>query len=52
MCRQRTKRVIGLCSAAFGLGIVLSYFMPGFFLIFLEAIALVVAGVLLLSASK
>ena len=53
MCRQRMmRRLIGLCSAAFGLGIVLSYFLPGFFLIFLEAVALVLAGILLLGASK
>ena len=55
MCRcsrDRLRRLVGLCSASFGLGVALSYFLPGFFLVFLEAVALVVAGILLLGASK
>jgi len=52
MCRYKTRRLVGLCAASFGLGILLSYFIPGFFLSFLEAIALVVAGILLLGSSK
>lgn len=49
MCRYRTKKLVGLLAATFGLGILLSYFLPGFLLAFLEAAALVVAGISLLS---
>ena len=52
MCRYRVRRLVGICAASFGLGILLSYFLPGFLLSFLEAVALVAAGILLLGASK
>ena len=52
MCKCKRKKLIGLCSACFGLGILLSYFLPGFILAFLEAIALVIAGLMLLGLSK
>lgn len=48
MCDRKLRRLIGLCCAALGLGILLSYILPGFILAFAEAIALCVAGFMLL----
>lgn len=48
MCKCKIKKIVGLCSLTFGLGILMSYFLPGFLLAFLESVALVVAGIILL----
>lgn len=48
MCNRKLRRVIGLGCAALGLGILMSYLLPGFILAFAEAIALSVAGFMLL----
>ena len=53
MCRQRMiKRLVGLCSAAFGLRDSAIVFSVEALSHFLEAVALVLAGILLLGASK
>ena len=52
MRRCKLNRLVGLCSATYGLGIISSYFFPGFLLSFFLAAALVTAGLLLLSSSK
>lgn len=47
MCREK-RRLIGTCSVCFGAGILLSFLLPGYFLAFIEAIAVIVSGILLL----
>ena len=48
MCQIDLRRLIGISAACFGAGILLSFLLPGYFLAFLEAGVVVVAGVLLL----
>lgn len=48
MCDRRTRRVIGIGCTAFGAGILFSYLAPGIFLAIAEAVALGVAGIVLL----
>jgi len=48
MCRINLRKVLGLGAVCFGSGILLSFVLPGFILAFLEAAALIFAGILLL----
>ena len=48
MCQIKLRRVLGLFAVCFGAGILLSFVLPGFILAFLEAVALIAAGILLL----
>ena len=48
MCHVKLLRVLGMGAICFGAGILLSFVLPGVILAFLEALALIVAGVLIL----
>jgi len=48
MCQLRLRKLIGISAVCFGAGILLSFLLPGFFLAFIEAAVLIVAGILLL----
>ena len=48
MCPINSRRLIGLCTVCFGAGILVSFLLPGYFLAFLEAGVVVLAGILLL----
>ncbi len=48
MCQIKLRRLIGISSVCFGAGILLSFILPGYFLAFIEAAVLIVAGILLL----
>lgn len=51
MCDRRLKRAVGLGCVAVGLGILLTYLFRGVLLTTVAAIALSVAGVMLLKSS-
>ncbi len=48
MCRINLRKAIGISAVCFGAGILLSFLLPGYFLAFIEAAVVIVAGVLLL----
>jgi hypothetical protein len=48
MCQIRLRKLLGLTAVAFGAGILLSFILPGYFLAFIEAAAIIAAGLLLL----
>ena len=48
MCQINLRRLLGISTACFGAGILLSFLLPGYFLAFLEAGIVVLAGILLL----
>lgn len=48
VCQIRLRKLLGISAVCFGAGILLSFILPGYFLAFIEAAALVAAGVLLL----
>lgn len=48
MCRADLRKLVGISAICFGAGILLSFLLPGFFLAFLEAVVVIVAGILLL----
>ena len=52
MCRIGFRKLAGISAICFGAGIFLSFLLPGYFLAFLEAAALVSAGVLLLRKNR
>ena len=52
MCGYEKRRVFAIALIAFGAGILLSCFLRGFILTFIEAAAVIAAGVLLLNSSK
>ena len=45
---MNTRKLIGFAVIGFGMGIFLSFLLPGRFLAFIEAAAIITAGVLLL----
>ncbi len=47
MC-PNTRKLLGIATVCFGAGIFLSFLLPGRFLAFIEATAVIAAGVLLL----
>ena len=48
MCRINLRRLVGISAACFGAGIFLSFLLPGYFLAFVEAAVVIIAGILLL----
>lgn len=48
MCQIHLRKAIGISAVCFGAGIFLSFLLPGYVLAFLEAAALIGAGILLL----
>ena len=48
MCCDNKRKLIGICTVSFGAGILLSFLLPGYFLAFIEAVAVIVSGILLL----
>ena len=48
MYRINTRRLIAISVICFGAGIFLSFLIPGYFLAFIEAAVIIVAGILLL----
>lgn len=52
MCRNNMRKMIGTCTVCFGAGVLLSFLLPGYFLAFIEAFAIILAGILLLGKSR
>ncbi len=48
MCQMNSRRLVGICTVCFGAGILVSFLLPGYFLAFLEAGVVLLAGLLLL----
>lgn len=48
MCQIKLRKLLGITAVCFGAGILLSFLLPGYILAFLEALVVIVAGVLLL----
>ncbi|MBR2294110.1 MAG: hypothetical protein IKA44_07425 [Clostridia bacterium] len=48
MCRLSLKKLLGIAAISFGAGIFLSFLLPPYFLAFIEAAVVIVAGILLL----
>ena len=49
MCQIHLCKLVGISLVCFGAGILLSFLLPGYILVFLEAAAMVAAGLLLLN---
>jgi len=47
MCSRKMRKYIGICTICFGAGVLLSCIFPGFILAYIEAVALLVAGLML-----
>ena len=52
MCQVTLRKLVGISAICFGAGILLSFLLPGFFLAFLEAVVVIVAGILLLGKRR
>ncbi len=52
MCQIDLRKVIGISTVCFGAGILLSFLLPGYFLAFIEAGAVICAGILLLGKHR
>lgn len=52
MYQVHLRKVIGLSVICFGVGIALSFLLPGYILAFLEALVVIVSGVLLLGRRR
>ncbi len=52
MCQDHLRKVIGISAICFGGGILLSFLLPGYFLAFLEAAAVIAFGALLLGKRR
>ena len=52
MCQIGIGKLVGISAVCFGGGILLSFLLPGYFLAFLEAAALITAGLLLLKKKR
>ena len=48
MCRISLCRAFGIATVGFGLGVLVAFMLPGYLIAFVEAAAVVTAGVLLL----
>ncbi len=48
MCQIKLRKILGIGAMCFGAGILLSFLLPGYFLAFVEAAVVIVAGFLLL----
>lgn len=52
MCQVNLRKLVGISAICFGAGILLAFLLPGFFLAFLEAVVVIVAGILLLGKRR
>ena len=52
MCQICLRKLVGISAVCFGAGILLSFLLHGYILIFIEAIVLVAAGILLLGKKR
>ena len=52
MCRISLSGVFGIAAASFGAGVLVAFLLPGYLVAFVEAAAVVAAGVLLLKKHK
>ena len=52
MCQICLRKVVGIATACFGAGILLSFLLPGYFLAVVEAGVVIAAGVLLLGKHR
>ena len=48
MCQIKFRRLLGISTVCFGAGVFLSFILPSFILAFIEAAALITAGILIL----
>lgn len=48
MCRSDLRKLIGIATICFGVGILLSFLLPGYVLAYIEAAVVIIAGILLL----
>ena len=48
MCRISLCKVFGVATLSFGLGVLAAFMLPGYLIAFVEAAAIIAAGVLLL----
>lgn len=48
MCRISIRKVLGIGAVCFGAGVLVSFLLPGYLIAFVEAAAVVAAGLLLL----
>ena len=49
MCQVTLRKLFGISAVCFGAGILVSFLLPGYILAFLEALAVIAAGIFLLS---
>ena len=52
MCQLGIRKLIGISAVCFGAGILLSFLLPAYFLVFIEAAVVVSAGALLLGKNR
>ena len=48
MCRVGLRKVLGIGAVCFGVGVLVSFLLPGYLIAFVEAAVVVAAGLLLL----
>lgn len=48
VCRIELKKAFGIAVVCFGVGVLVSFLLPGYLIAFVEAAAVIVAGLLLL----
>ena len=48
MCRISLCRAFGIAAASFGVGVLVAFLLPGYLIAFVEAAAVIAAGLLLL----
>ena len=52
MCQVHLRKMLGISVICFGVGILLSFLLPGYILAFIEAVVVVASGVLLLGRRR
>ena len=52
MCRMSLRRALGVATVCFGVGVLASFLLPGYLLAFVEAAAVIIAGLLLLGKNN
>ena len=52
MYQVNLRKLVGISVICFGAGILLSFLLPGFFLAVLEAVVVIVAGILLVGKRR
>ena len=48
MCRISLRKAFGIAAVCFGIGVLVSFMLPGYLIAFVEAAAVIAAGLLLL----